>query len=181
MVEVPSHLFEHWAIDHGTLQLLARHHSGTRDPLPPAAAAALVRARRTCSALDLQGQVRLFEEADGCVTHPLTCRQRPSAGRPCTRRPTLFRNKGCCCQAGVVPSTTSRCHGPLAPHLADLAEGVRATFVHCIDARCVSQPPEARVLDMTRLGSRMGVVPQIRGQSGSRQPQASTRRPVLAT
>ena len=56
LVEVPSHLFEHWAVDPSTLRVLAKHRS-TREPIPLEAAESLVRARRTCSALELQGQV----------------------------------------------------------------------------------------------------------------------------
>ena len=59
MVEVPSHLFEHWAIDAEALGFLARHRSGTRDRLPAAAIEALVGARRSFSALELQGQARM--------------------------------------------------------------------------------------------------------------------------
>ena len=54
---MPSHLFELWAVDPASLRLLARHRSGTRDPLPEQAVAGLVRARRMFSALEMQGQV----------------------------------------------------------------------------------------------------------------------------
>ena len=63
LVEVPSHLFEHWAVDPHTLGVLARHRS-TRDPIASKAAESLVKARRTCSALELQGQVG--SRAVGC-------------------------------------------------------------------------------------------------------------------
>jgi intermediate peptidase len=58
MVEVPSHLWEHFAVDPATLGMLARHRT-TRDRLPAEAAQQLVAARRMFSALELQGQVLL--------------------------------------------------------------------------------------------------------------------------
>ncbi|GAX79131.1 hypothetical protein CEUSTIGMA_g6571.t1 [Chlamydomonas eustigma] len=59
MVEVPSHLWEHWAVDTSTLRVLARHRSGTRDPLPEAAALHLLKTRRMFSAVEMQNQVLL--------------------------------------------------------------------------------------------------------------------------
>ena len=56
MVEVPSHLWEHFAVDPSTLALLARHRSVTREPLPEEVGQQLVHARRMFSALELQGQ-----------------------------------------------------------------------------------------------------------------------------
>eukprot|EP00955_Chlamydomonas_euryale_P113952 366244-Chlamydomonas_euryale.AAC.1 len=57
MVEVPSHLWEHFAVDPETLSLLARSRGGDRTPLPKGAARQLVGARRRFSALELQSQV----------------------------------------------------------------------------------------------------------------------------
>ncbi len=58
MVEVPSHLWEHFAVDPATMRLLARHRSATRDPLPAEAGRQLAQARRMFSAIELQNQVR---------------------------------------------------------------------------------------------------------------------------
>lgn len=56
LVEVPSHLFEHWACHPASLGVLARH-AGTGEPLPPAMMAPLAAAREALAALELQQQV----------------------------------------------------------------------------------------------------------------------------
>ena len=58
MVEVPSHLFEHFVSDKRTLRLLARHRGATRDPIPDDIFEQLTNSRQLFSGLDLQYQVR---------------------------------------------------------------------------------------------------------------------------
>jgi intermediate peptidase len=57
VVEVPSHLWEHFATDSRSLALLARH-ADTRQPLPPQLAQQLAGLSSVTPALELQQQVR---------------------------------------------------------------------------------------------------------------------------
>ncbi len=56
VVEIPSHLWEHFVADHRTLSLIARH-SGSREPMPPSLHSALLSAHAAFPALELQQQV----------------------------------------------------------------------------------------------------------------------------
>jgi hypothetical protein len=56
VVEVPSHLWEHFATDSRSLALLARH-ADTRQPLPPQLAEQLAGLSSVTPALELQQQV----------------------------------------------------------------------------------------------------------------------------
>jgi intermediate peptidase len=55
VVELPSHLWEYFALDPRSLAYLVRHHA-TLEPLPAGAASALAFARRQFAALELQQQ-----------------------------------------------------------------------------------------------------------------------------
>jgi intermediate peptidase len=56
VVEIPSHLWEHFATDSRSLALLARH-ADTRQPMPHAMAQQLARLSTATPALELQQQV----------------------------------------------------------------------------------------------------------------------------
>ncbi|GBF99345.1 hypothetical protein Rsub_11757 [Raphidocelis subcapitata] len=58
VVEIPSHLWEHFVTDRRSLALIARHR-GSRDPMPPGMHAALMAAHGAFPALELQQQVLL--------------------------------------------------------------------------------------------------------------------------
>jgi len=56
VVEIPSHLWEHFVNDHRTLGLIARH-SVSREPMPAALHSALLASHAAFPALELQQQV----------------------------------------------------------------------------------------------------------------------------
>ena len=86
VVEIPSHLWEHFVTDHRTAGVIARH-ATTREPLPRALHSALLASHNAFPALELQQQVGRGAAAGGGLSNSHACSEHlPLASDVCPQR-----------------------------------------------------------------------------------------------
>lgn len=146
IVEVPSHLWEHFATDTRSLALLARHKGSSRQPLPPQLAQQLTQQASATPALELQQQA---SGSGGHCTLQLQSLARASALLTRWALHALL-TVPCCTQQALLSLVDLVYHGATSPASAGGTSAVWATLAR----QHASLPPPADVHPQVRRSAR---------------------------